>query len=114
MTTCLAGSTIFKNGVKEISVTSVQGPVPQIRSMRVAAIFPLAILFLLQLAYAQPPVGELRWHETVPAKSWTGVRDAAAFGAPCAQPVLGDWNKHDAETSKEDCLFLNVITPVWP
>jgi para-nitrobenzyl esterase len=36
------------------------------------------------------------------------------FGAPCAQPILGDWNKHDAETSAEDCLFLNVMTPVWP
>jgi para-nitrobenzyl esterase len=27
--------------------------------------------------------------------------------------VLGDWNQHDADTSKEDCLFLNVITPEW-
>jgi para-nitrobenzyl esterase len=68
----------------------------------------------LGVPYAQPPVGNLRWHEPLPAKSWTGVRDAATFGAPCAQPVLGDWNKHDAETSKEDCLFLNVMTPVWP
>jgi para-nitrobenzyl esterase len=68
----------------------------------------------LGIPYAQPPVGDLRWHETMPAKSWTGTRDAAAFGAPCAQPVLGDWNKHDAETSQEDCLYLNVITPVWP
>jgi para-nitrobenzyl esterase len=25
--------------------------------------------------------------------------------------VLGDWNRHDSETSKEDCLFLNVMTP---
>jgi para-nitrobenzyl esterase len=46
--------------------------------------------------------------------NWRDVRDATAFGAPCAQPAQGDWNKHDAEISKEDCLFLNVITPVWP
>jgi para-nitrobenzyl esterase len=68
----------------------------------------------LGIPYAQPPVGDLRWHEPLPAKSWTGVREATTFGAPCAQPVLGDWNRHDSETSREDCLFLNVVTPAWP
>lgn len=68
----------------------------------------------LGIRYAEAPVGNLRWHEPVPVHSWKGVRDASAFGAPCAQPILGDWNRHDAETSKEDCLFLNVMTPAWP
>jgi para-nitrobenzyl esterase len=68
----------------------------------------------LGIPYAQPPIGDLRWRDPVPAKPWTGIRDATTFGAPCAQPVLGDWNRRDAETSKEDCLFLNVMTPVWP
>jgi len=68
----------------------------------------------LGIPFAQPPVGELRWRESLPAKPWAGVRDANAYGAPCAQPVLGDWNRHDAETSAEDCLYLNVVTPVWP
>lgn len=68
----------------------------------------------LGIPYAQPPVGDLRWHEPLPVKPWSGVRTAGSFGAPCAQPVLGDWNRHDAEAGKEDCLFLNVMTPVWP
>lgn len=68
----------------------------------------------LGIPYAQSPVGDLRWHEPLPAQPWTDVREANTFGAPCAQSILGDWNKHDSETSKEDCLFLNVITPVWP
>jgi para-nitrobenzyl esterase len=68
----------------------------------------------LGIPYAQPPVGDLRWHEPVLVKPWSEVRTASSFGAPCAQPVLGDWNRHDAEAGKEDCLFLNVITPVWP
>lgn len=68
----------------------------------------------LGIPFAQPPVGKLRWHEPLDFKPWADIRDASSFGAPCAQPVLGDWNKHDAEASKEDCLFLNVTTPVWP
>jgi para-nitrobenzyl esterase len=56
----------------------------------------------LGVPFAQPPVGDLRWREPLAAKSWSGMRDATAFGAPCAQPVLGDWNRHDAEAGKED------------
>jgi para-nitrobenzyl esterase len=68
----------------------------------------------LGIPYAQPPIGDFRWHEPIPPKQWSGVRDAVKFGAPCSQPDLGDWNRHDAETGKEDCLFLNVIVPEWP
>jgi para-nitrobenzyl esterase len=68
----------------------------------------------LGIPYAQPPVGDLRWREPQPAATWSGIRDTSAFGAPCAQPVLGDWNHHDADNGKEDCLFLNIVTPAWP
>jgi para-nitrobenzyl esterase len=68
----------------------------------------------LGIPYAEPPVGDLRWREPVPAKPWRGVRDAVRYGQPCAQPVLGDWNKIDAQFGGEDCLYLNVVTPQWP
>jgi para-nitrobenzyl esterase len=68
----------------------------------------------LGIPYAQPPIGDLRWHEPLPAKPFTGVRSATTFGTPCSQPELGDWNRRDAERGKEDCLFLNVIVPEWP
>jgi para-nitrobenzyl esterase len=62
--------------------------------------------------YALPPVGKLRWKEPQPAAAWKGVRKADAFGARCAQPGLfSDMVFRDAGMS-EDCLFLNVWTPV--
>ncbi|MGO8760007.1 MAG: carboxylesterase/lipase family protein [Terracidiphilus sp.] len=68
----------------------------------------------LGIPYAEPPVGRLRWRAPVAKKKWSGIHDANAFGASCTQPDLGDWNRHDAETGQEDCLYINVIAPAWP
>ncbi|MGA3046231.1 MAG: carboxylesterase family protein [Terracidiphilus sp.] len=68
----------------------------------------------LGIPFAQPPVGELRWRDPVPPVAWSGVRDATSYSKPCAQPDLGGWNRHDAETGVEDCLYLNVVVPEWP
>ena len=65
------------------------------------------------IPFAQPPVGELRWREPQPLKAWTGVRQAAEYGATCAQAESG-WNKIAAAAAKEDCLFLNIWAPEWP
>jgi para-nitrobenzyl esterase len=62
------------------------------------------------IPFAQPPVGDLRWRPPAAVKPWSGARDAAAFSAPCAQNSGG----HMVETSSEDCLYLNVWTPLWP
>src|SRR5215831_12548942 len=62
------------------------------------------------IPYAQAPVGDLRWREPRPAKAWSGVREAAEYGAPCAQNAGGKMQ----EGSSEDCLFLNVWNSEWP
>ena len=36
------------------------------------------------IPYAAPPLGENRWRAPQPAAKWDGVRNADAFGAPCA------------------------------
>ena len=43
------------------------------------------------IPYAAPPLGENRWRAPQPAAKWDGVRNADAFGAPCAAgaPVGG-------------------------
>src|SRR5215472_13400906 len=62
------------------------------------------------IPFAQPPVDDLRWQAPALVKPWAGVRDAVAFGPPCAQNAGGRM----LETSREDCLYLNVWTPEWP
>lgn len=64
------------------------------------------------IPFAQPPVGALRWREPMPVKPWAGVRDATAFGAPCAQSAR--FIRTPGVVAKEDCLYLNVWTPEWP
>ena len=59
------------------------------------------------IPFAAPPVGDLRWRPPQPAKPWTGVREATAYGPMCMQmrQVTGDVKQ------SEDCLTLNVWTP---
>jgi para-nitrobenzyl esterase len=61
------------------------------------------------IPYAQPPVGSLRWTATQPVKGWSGQRDATQFSAAC--PQVPDPFADTARNS-EDCLYLNVYSPV--
>ncbi|MEU9863119.1 carboxylesterase family protein [Streptomyces sp. NPDC047971] len=61
------------------------------------------------IPYATPPIGSLRWASPRPATPWAGVREATAPGSPCPQPKglpIG------IPSDTEDCLYLNVTTPV--
>lgn len=65
----------------------------------------------LGIAYAAPPVGDLRWKAPQPAAKWSGVKKASEFGFHCMQgKVFGDMVFHDPGAS-EDCLTLNVWVP---
>ncbi|MBP2327976.1 para-nitrobenzyl esterase [Kibdelosporangium banguiense] len=58
----------------------------------------------LNIPYAAPPTGVLRFRPPQSPSSWQGVRDATNQGNVCPQGApLG--------TVSEDCLVLNVITP---
>ena len=80
------------------------------------------------IPYAQPPVGELRWCEPVPAEPWEGVLEADHFGPMSMQPTnLPIYNSltrivgyHDYRISlrdnytppvSEDSLYLNIWRP---
>ena len=65
----------------------------------------VSVAVFKNIPFAQPPVGALRWREPLPAKAWTGVRDATTFGPMCNQ------NDNKQLPHSEDCLQLNVWTP---
>jgi para-nitrobenzyl esterase len=62
----------------------------------------------LGIPYAAPPVGDLRWRPPAEHPAWPGVRDATRFGSACPQPP----SPFAVPSTDEDCLFLNVYTPL--
>jgi carboxylesterase type B len=68
--------------------------------------------FFLGIPFAQPPIGDLRFR--IPQSlntSWTGLRDATAYGPACIgygeDTYIGASN-----FTNEDCLTLNIVRPV--
>ncbi len=62
-------------------------------------------LIFRNIPYAQAPVGDLRWQPPLAPKPWQGLRPAKQFGYICPQ-------KHYAQYANENCLSLNVSTPM--
>jgi para-nitrobenzyl esterase len=56
------------------------------------------------IPYAAPPIGKLRWRAPEAPATWTGTRDASAYGPACEQQLA-------FYPVSEDCLTLNIFTP---
>jgi para-nitrobenzyl esterase len=69
----------------------------------------------LDIPFAAPPVGEMRWKAPAPPPSWSGIRDARQFGPACMQQDAQPQAPWSIEyfvgpPYGEDCLSLNVWT----
>lgn len=66
------------------------------------------------IPYAAPPVGSLRWRAPQPVSPWQGVRPADTFSAACWQSAeyCQELGGGDPGRFSEDCLYLNVWSPV--
>lgn len=61
------------------------------------------------IPYAAAPTGALRWQGPRAPQRWSGTRDATRPGAHC--PQLAE-TFADVDSVEEDCLFLDVTTPL--
>ncbi|GCB68184.1 hypothetical protein scyTo_0000838 [Scyliorhinus torazame] len=64
----------------------------------------------LQIPYASPPVGHLRFKPPEDAKPWSGTLDATELGPACPQSPTKLPDK--INRTNEDCLYLNVYAPI--
>ena len=102
-------------------------PVVRVDSGQLQGVVDDGVVSYKGIPFAAPPVGELRWRPPQPAAQWSGVRQAAEFGADCMQARFGPPPPIPSATpapgaspsraasperaTSEDCLFLNVWSP---
>lgn len=88
---------------------SIKGTTAQTQSGTLQGALASNALAFRGVPYAAPPVGNLRWKPPQPAISWTGTRDASAFGNVCPQ-----LDNNNLPFGDEDCLVLNIYVPTQP
>lgn len=105
---CVAGF-----GLKSATTAHVQVDVPKLGTA-VGGMGTVTgadeVAYFKGIPYAKAPVDDLRWRAPQPHGSWgPEVLNATEFGAECYQfGVLGGTSTDQSE----DCLFLNIATPV--
>ena len=68
---------------------SQSAPVVRVDGGELQGVVADGVVSFKGIPFAAPPVGELRWRPPQPAAKWTGVRQAAEFGADCMQGRFG-------------------------
>nr|WCC58193.1 carboxylesterase [Pharsalia antennata] len=66
-----------------------------------------------EIPYAAPPTGKLRFKEPTDPEKWNGIKNTTHNTLSCYLNGHNDEIAPDV-TESEDCLYLNVYTPVKP
>ncbi|XP_013413087.1 cAMP-regulated D2 protein-like [Lingula anatina] len=103
--------------VASSDVSKGQGPVVVTAQGPVQGIYRGSANIFYGIPYAEPPVGSLRWKPPVPKSPWGSTgRTLLGITLPPACPQVGcTWYtppRGCINVTSEDCLFLNVFTPL--
>ena len=63
------------------------------------------------IAFAAPPIGDLRWRAPQPAAAWSGVKATVAYRNDCMQLPFPSDAAPLGTPPAEDCLYANVWRP---
>ncbi len=85
------------------------GTTVQTKDGPVCGLTASSITSYLDIPYAAPPVGGLRWQPPQPHAPWTTVLPATAAAPECPSP--GFPGSPPAAGTSEDCLYLKVEVP---
>ena len=66
------------------------------------------------IPYASPPVDNLRWKPPLPVTSWEKTKKCLSYGPACPQPKVSWIFSRKYKQVSEDCLYLNIWTPLKP
>lgn len=98
----------------DIELLSAPHAVPGVASTReglVSGVTENGLTRFQGMAYARPPLGELRWRAPQPAVARNTVQAALRFGPGCPQSSGEAFFGGAPATQSEDCLTLNVWRP---
>lgn len=100
---------LFTIYVLLVSIFSVQCKIVEISSGKIegttnSSRYGHVFDAFLNIPFAAPPIGELRFQPPLPVVPWDGVLDGKKFGDKCIQTFKGSLE------GSEDCLRLNVYT----
>jgi para-nitrobenzyl esterase len=84
-------------------------PVVSVTGGKVRGVAAGATYAFRGLPYAAAPTGARRWHPPQAPASWHGIREASRYAASCPQAPSG---LSGPGPFSEDCLYLNVFTPM--
>lgn len=82
-------------------------PKGDIRGHEIAGVNDSSFYAFQEIPFAAPPIGSLRFQPPVEPASWDGVLNTTENTKICYQFL----KKNNARQT-EDCLYLNVYTPV--
>jgi para-nitrobenzyl esterase len=98
------------SGASAASPSCTAGTTVQTKDGPVCGLTAGNITSYLDIPYAAPPVGQLRWKSPQPHAPWTTVLQATTAAPECPSPGFPPGSPPAAGTS-EDCLYLKVEVP---